>query len=93
VAGARCPVGPDHRVPSSRAGAAALAEIPGVRGYTALHPRWLYLAADLISRGLAPLTVVLAALALVWLCVTGRWTPGGPASAMASARAGLSARA
>ena len=60
-----------------RALAAAMAEIPGVRFYTGLRPQWVSELADIISRGLAPAALVLAAAALVWLCITGGWTPGG----------------
>src|ERR1017187_9367883 len=60
-----------------RALAAAMAEIPGVRFYTGLRPQWVSELADIISRGLAPPALVLAAAALVWLCITGGWTPGG----------------
>ncbi len=59
----------------ARALAAALAEIPGVIFYAGLRPHWLAVAADLIARGLAPLTLVLAAVTLVWLCMTGQWLP------------------
>jgi len=59
-----------------RAAAAATAELPGVTYYTRLRPRELELTANLISRTVAPAVLVVAAIALVWLCVTGRWTPG-----------------
>ncbi|HTP17146.1 MAG TPA: hypothetical protein VMK13_15100 [Streptosporangiaceae bacterium] len=60
-----------------RALAAALAQIPGVTFHTGLRPHWLAVLVDLISRGLAPVALVLAAAALVWLCITGDWTRGG----------------
>lgn len=59
-----------------RAVVATAAEIPGVAYYNKLHPTWLYLAADVISRGLAPLALAVAAIALIWLCISGRWRPG-----------------
>jgi hypothetical protein len=54
--------------------AAALAELPGVTFYTALRPRWLSLLADILARGVVPAALVIVALGLLWLCLTGRWT-------------------
>jgi hypothetical protein len=59
-----------------RAVVAAIAEASGVVFYSALRPAWLFLAADITSRDLAPLVLAAAAAALVWLCVSQRWTPG-----------------
>jgi hypothetical protein len=60
-----------------RAAAAAMAEIPGARFYTGLRPHWLLELGNVISRDLAPVAMALAAAALLWLCITGRWGPGG----------------
>jgi hypothetical protein len=57
----------------ARGVAAALAELPGVRFYTSLRPDWLSRLADGLGRGIVPAALVIVALALVWLCVTGRW--------------------
>jgi hypothetical protein len=67
-----------------RAVAAAAAELPGVTYYTELRPRALEMTASGISHGLAPVALTVAAVALVVLCITRRWTPGpswdGPAA-------------
>jgi hypothetical protein len=62
-------------VVAARALAATAAELPGVTFYTALRPRGLSLLGDGLSRGIAPLVLVAAAVALLWLCVSGRWRP------------------
>ncbi len=59
-----------------RALAAMAAELPGVTFYTGLRPAWLSETANLISRGLAPCALAVAGAALVYLCVTNRWTSG-----------------
>jgi len=70
-----------------RAVPAALAELPGVTYYTALHPGWLSATAKTISTRLAPLVLIGTALALLWLCLSGRWNAsdgrGSPPSALA----------
>jgi hypothetical protein len=69
----------------ARALAGAMAELPGVRFYTALSPRWLSLAADIISRGAAPAALVVAVAAMLWLCATTRWAPrAGPSTCAVS---------
>jgi hypothetical protein len=59
-----------------RAAAAAAAELPGITYYNRLRPEWLYLVADIISRGLVPLGLAATSIALLWLCATGRWRQG-----------------
>ena len=59
-----------------RAMAAAMAELPGVRFYTELKPRWLSILVHLTAQEVVPAALVLVAGALIWLCVTGRWLPG-----------------
>jgi hypothetical protein len=54
---------------------ASAAELPGVTYYAGLRPRWLADVADVISRGLAPLALTGLTVALIWLCLTRRWTP------------------
>jgi hypothetical protein len=56
-----------------RAVPAALAELPGVTYYPDLLPGWLSVTAKTISTRLAPIVLIGAALALLWLCVSGRW--------------------
>jgi hypothetical protein len=60
-----------------RAVATAAGELPGVAFYRGLHPPWLGSAVYITTRGIVPVTLVVVAGALVWLCVTGRWVPGG----------------
>jgi hypothetical protein len=69
-----------------RAVAAALAELPGVTYYTLLLPGWLSVTGRTISVDVAPVVLAGAALALVWLCWTGRWNApdGSPATAEAA---------
>jgi hypothetical protein len=62
-----------------RALATAAGELPGVAFYHQLHPSWLGSFVYLTTRGIVPVTLVAVAAALVWLCVTGRWAPGGRA--------------
>jgi hypothetical protein len=62
-----------------RAVATAAGELPGVAFYRGLHPHWLGSAVYLTTREVVPITLVAVAAALVWLCVTGRWVPGGRA--------------
>src|SRR5713226_9030746 len=62
-----------------RAVATAAGELPGVAFYRGLHPPWLGSAVYITTRGVVPITLVAVAAALVWLCVTGRWVPGGRA--------------
>ena len=57
--------------------AASAAELPGITFYTGLRPHWLAVVADVISRGLAPIALTGLTVALIWLCVTRRWTPEG----------------
>ena len=72
-----------------RAAAATAAELPGARYYRGLRPYWLYRIADLLSRGLVPLTLWVTAAAALWLCVSGRWTsPAGPDGPAAVPRPG-----
>jgi hypothetical protein len=61
-----------------RTAAAALAQLPGVIYYTDLVPAWLSATGKAISADTVPLVVAGAALALLWLCWSGRWNaPGG----------------
>jgi hypothetical protein len=60
-----------------RAVAAALAELPGVTYYPLLLPGWLSATGKAISTSLAPIVLVGAGLALLWLCVSGRWNADG----------------
>jgi hypothetical protein len=62
-----------------RAVATAAGELPGVAFYHQLHPHWLGTFVYVTTRGIVPVTLAAVAGALVWLCVTGRWTPGGRA--------------
>jgi len=56
-----------------RAVTAALAELPGVTYYPYLVPGWLMATAKVISTTLAPLVLAGTVVALLWLCVSGRW--------------------
>ena len=62
-----------------RAVATAVGEFPGVAFYHQLHPHWLGSFVYITTRGIVPVTLVVVACALIWLCVTGRWGPGGRA--------------
>ena len=55
---------------------ASAAELPGITYYAALRPHWLSAVNEIISRDLAPLALLATTIALIWLCVTRRWTPG-----------------
>jgi hypothetical protein len=59
----------------ARAVAATAAELPGVTFYTTLRPHWLSLFNNVLSRGIVPLVLVAAVVALLWLCLSGRWAP------------------
>jgi hypothetical protein len=77
-----------------RALAAALAELPGVAYDFGLHPPWLRSLVDVTVHAVVPVTLVMLVGALVWLCVTGRWVPGGrPPAGGQGAAAGRSLRA
>jgi hypothetical protein len=58
----------------ARTTAAALAELPGVTYYALLSPGWLAGAGRAISTVLAPLVLVAAGVALIWLCWSRAWT-------------------
>jgi hypothetical protein len=61
-----------------RALAAALAELPGVIYYAILRPGWISGIARGISTDLAPAVLIAVAIALIWLCVSGKWNaPAG----------------
>jgi hypothetical protein len=60
----------------ARLTAATLAEVPGVTFYVYLKPAWLSAAAKVIDLWIVPGMLVGALIALLWLCVTNRWTPG-----------------
>jgi hypothetical protein len=64
-----------------RAVVGGVAELPGVTFYTLLRPPWLAQADDAVARGLAPLALLAIAVALIWLCITGRWLSGLSAAA------------
>lgn len=57
-----------------RALVATAAELPGVTYYPYLRPPWLSTTANVISRGIAPAALTVAAAALLYLCITNRWT-------------------
>jgi hypothetical protein len=61
-----------------RAAAATIAELPGVTYYIFLRPSWLSRTGDILSTVLVPWALILTVVALLALCVTGRWTPGEP---------------
>jgi hypothetical protein len=63
----------------ARAVAASVAELPGVTYFTQLRPHWVSLANNVLARDFVPLALVATAVALIWLCVTRRWTLGGSA--------------
>jgi hypothetical protein len=52
---------------------ATAAELPGLTYLALLHPRWLSSCAEITSRWIAPVGLVLAAAALLYLCSTRRW--------------------
>jgi hypothetical protein len=58
-----------------RAVATAAGELPGVAFYYQLHPHWLRSSVYLTTRDIVPVTLVVVAGALIWLCVTT--APGG----------------
>jgi len=62
----------------ARSAVAALGELPG--GIAAAHQLWLGRATDLLDKGIVPLALAALALALVWLCLTGRWQASSPAT-------------
>jgi hypothetical protein len=61
-----------------RGATAAAAELPGVLFYRFLRPHWLPLTAGIISRGIVPVTIMVAAIALALLCVTRRMAGPDP---------------
>ncbi len=71
-----------------RALVATAAELPGVTYYPYLRPPWLSTTADVISRGIAPAALTVAAAALLYLCITNRWTRGGRPDEMSPLPAG-----
>jgi hypothetical protein len=56
-----------------RTAAAALAELPGVTYYACLNPGWLAAVAKAISTSVAPLVLIGAGVALLWLRRSERW--------------------
>jgi len=58
-----------------RAAAATMAELPGSTYYLYLRPSWLSRTGGVLSTELVPWALILAVVALLALCVTGRWTP------------------
>ncbi len=52
---------------------ATAAELPGITYLALLSPRWLSACAEITSRWIAPVGLVLAAAALLYLCGTRRW--------------------
>jgi hypothetical protein len=56
-----------------RTAAAALAELPGVTYYACLNPGWLAAVAKAISTSMAPLVLIGAGVALLWLRRSERW--------------------
>ena len=58
---------------AARAVAAALAELPGVTYYPNLVPGWLSVTARTISVTAAPVVLVGVAVAVCWMCASGRW--------------------
>ncbi len=72
-----------------RAFAATVAQLPGVTFGVKVHPHALSVfLIRIISHGVVPVTLALTAVALLWLCVTQRWTAGGPGQAPAGASDG-----
>lgn len=71
-----------------RALVATAAELPGVTYYPYLRPPWLSATANVISRGIAPAALTVAAAALLYLCITNRWTRGGSPDEMPPQLAG-----
>lgn len=57
----------------ARAVTAALAQLPGVTYYPSLVPGWLSASARTISVTAVPIALVGIAIALCWLCASGRW--------------------
>jgi hypothetical protein len=60
-----------------RATAAAAAELPGVRYHVGLSPRSLASLVYFTVHDIVPVALTAVAAALIWLCVTGRWTDDG----------------
>jgi hypothetical protein len=58
-----------------RAGAAAVAELPGVAYYSRLRPGWLEAAAADLAHIVTPVVLVIAAIVLVRLCLSRRLVP------------------
>jgi Glycosyltransferase family 87 len=71
---------------AARAVTAALGELPGVGYRNALHPPPLGALVNAVVHGVVPVVLVVVIGALVWLCVTGRWEPGGRAAPPGAAR-------
>ncbi len=69
-----------------RAMASTVAEIPGVRYHTGLHPHWLASLVQVVIHGVVPIILAAVAAALIWLCISGRWSPGGRPGQAGSAR-------
>ncbi|MDX6389131.1 MAG: alpha,6-mannosyltransferase [Streptosporangiaceae bacterium] len=63
----------------ARALTAAIGEVPGVGLRPGLHPHWLATLVAVFVRGIVPVTFLAVIAALIWLCITGRWEPGGRA--------------
>jgi hypothetical protein len=57
--------------------AATVAEFPGSRGFRGLRPHWVGSFTIVNVHDIVPAILAAVAAALVWLCVTGRWGPGG----------------
>ena len=57
----------------ARAVPAALAELPGIIYYVQLTPAWLSTVGKIVSARLAPIVIIGAALALLWLCASRKW--------------------
>jgi hypothetical protein len=70
---------------------ATFANLPGL--VYSLHPHWVSYLAVLSAFRIMPLLLLLAVVALVWLCVTGRWQFSARRSALSAASPALSGAA
>jgi Glycosyltransferase family 87 len=64
---------------AARAVIGSLGELPGLGYSSALHPAPLRALVNVVVHDVVPAALIVVIGALVWLCVTRRWRPGGRA--------------
>jgi hypothetical protein len=71
---------------AARAVIGSLGELPGLGYSAALHPALLRALVNVVVHDVVPVALVVVIGALVWLCVTRRWRPGGRAGPLDAGR-------